>query len=105
MRGRGLTFAMLLCPREGSVNQVWGMLRKLKIAPLGSFLTELGVYALFVLAYYVLVLHVLGERIKLIFDGNKIHYAVLTLALIVVQGFFLEMLTSALLRVIHRKAR
>lgn len=81
------------------------MLHKLKIAPLGSFLAELAVYALFVLAYYFLVLHFLGDRVKQIFDANKIHYAALALALIVVQGVFLEMLTSALLRVIHRKGR
>ena len=80
-------------------------MNKLKFVLLGSFLTELVVYAFFVLAYFFLVLHFLGERVKHIFDDNKTHYAILTLALIVVQGVFLETLTSALLRVIHRKER
>jgi hypothetical protein len=82
-----------------------GLLQKLKIASRGLFLTELVAYAGFVLAYYVLVLHFLGDRLKQVFDENRIHYAILALALIVVQGVFLEMLTSRLLRVIRRKAR
>ncbi|HEY6872217.1 MAG TPA: hypothetical protein VI298_05750 [Geobacteraceae bacterium] len=82
-----------------------GFLKKIKIASTGLFLAELAVYAVFVLLYYFLVLHFLGARVKQVFDANKIHYAILALVLIVVQGVSLEMLTSALLRVIRRKAR
>jgi hypothetical protein len=76
-----------------------------KIASLGSFLAELVLYSVFVLAYFFLVLHFLGEWVKQAFDDNKTHYAILALALIVVQGVFLETLTTALLRVIRGKVR
>ncbi len=76
-----------------------------KIESLGSFLVELVVYAGFVTAYFFLVLHFLGGWVKEVFDGNKILYAILALGLITVQGVLLEMLTSALLRVIRRKVR
>ena len=79
--------------------------QKLSIASIGYFITELVLYAVFVLAYYFLVLHFLADRVKQVFDANKYYYAILALVLIFVQGGFLEMLTSALMRVIHRKAR
>jgi len=82
-----------------------GLLNKLKIASSGSFLAELTLYALFVLAYFFLVLNFLDARLKQIFDDSKIHYAILSMALIAVQGVFLEMLTGALVRLLRRKAR
>ena len=75
------------------------------VASLGSFLVELVVYALFVFAYFFLVLHFLGGWIKHIFDVNKTLYGFVALALIIVQGIALEMLTTALLRVIRRRER
>ena len=80
-------------------------LRKIKIVSLGAYLAELALYAIFVFGYFFLVLHFLGDRVKQVFDENKNYYAILTLALIVVQGVFLEMLTSALFRVLRRKVR
>ena len=74
-------------------------------ASLGSFLVELLVYAVFVFAYFFLVLHFLGGWIKHIFDQNKTLYAFVALALIIVQGVALEMLTTALLRVIRSRER
>lgn len=76
-----------------------------KIASLGSYLTELLVYAVFVSAYFFLVLHFLGDWVKQVFDENKALYAILALALILVQGVLLEMLTTALLKLIRRKER
>ena len=73
-----------------------------KIFSAGAFLLELVVYAVFVSAYFFLVLHFLGDWLKNVFDGNKILYAVLALALIGVQGFLLEIVSSALLRVFRR---
>jgi hypothetical protein len=84
---------------------VKGLVHTMKITSIGPFLAELAVYTLFVLAYFFLVLHFLCDRLKHVFDDNKNYYAILSLALIAVQGVFLEMLTSALLRVFHRKAR
>jgi len=76
-----------------------------KIASLGSYLTELVVYAGFVTAYFFLVLHFLGDWVKRVFDENKALYAFLALALILVQGVLLEILTTALLKLIQRKER
>ena len=76
-----------------------------KIASLGSYLAELVVYGCFVSAYFFLVLHFLGDWLKHVFDENKALYAILALALILVQGVLLEMLTTALLKLIQRKMR
>jgi hypothetical protein len=77
--------------------------RPKKSASLGSFLLELAVYAVFVFAYFFLVLHFLGGWLKHVFDQNKTLYAFVALALIVAQGVGLEMLTTGLLRVIRRR--
>ena len=72
------------------------------IASIGSFLVELIVYAVFVFAYFFLVLHFLGDWVKHLFDGNRTLYAVVALGLIITQGVALEALTTALLRLIRR---
>jgi hypothetical protein len=77
--------------------------RSKKSASLGSFLVELAVYAIFVFAYFFLVLHFLGGWIKHIFDQNKTLYAFVALALIIAQGVGLEMLTTGLLRIIRSR--
>jgi NADH:ubiquinone oxidoreductase subunit H len=79
--------------------------RSKKSASLTSFLVELGVYAVFVFAYFFLVLHFLGGWLKHIFDQNKTTYAFVALGLIIVQGVGLEILTTALLRVIRSRER
>ena len=77
--------------------------RSKRSASLGSFLVEMAVYTVFVFAYFFLVLHFLGDWIKHIFDQNKTLYAFVALALIIVQGVGLEMLTTGLLRVIRSR--
>ena len=72
-------------------------------ASLGSFLIELALYAVFVFAYFFLVLHFLGNWIKHLFDEHRTQYAIIALALIVFQGIALEMLTTALLKLIRRR--
>lgn len=81
------------------------MSRSKKIASLNAFLMELAVYAVFVFAYFFLVLHFLGGWIKQVFDQNKTLYGFVALALIIVQGVALEMLTTTLLRVIRSRER
>ncbi len=66
---------------------------------------ELAVYAVFVLAYFFLVLHFLGGWIKQIYDQNKTLYGIVALVLIIVQGVALETLTTGLLRVIRSRER
>ncbi len=80
-------------------------LLSLKITSIGLFLAELAVYAVLVTAYFFLVLHFLGDWIKHVFDGNKVFYAMISVALIVVQGALLELLTRVLFNVIHRKLK
>jgi hypothetical protein len=79
--------------------------RPQKSASLGSFLVELAVYAVFVFAYFFLVLHFLGGWIKHIFDQNRTLYAFVALGLIITQGVVLEMLTTGLLQFIRRRER
>jgi membrane protease YdiL (CAAX protease family) len=79
--------------------------RPKKSASLGSFLVELAVYAVFVFAYFFLVLHFIGGWIKHIFDQNKTVYAFVALGLIIAQGIGLEMLTTGLLRIIRGRER
>ena len=79
--------------------------RSKKSASLKSFLMELGVYGIFVFTYFFLVLHFLGGWLKHIFDQNKTTYAFVALGLIIVQGVGLEILTTALLRVIRSRER
>ena len=77
--------------------------RSEKTASLGSFLLELAIYAVFVFGYFFLVLHFLGGWLKHLFDSNKLLYAFVALALIIVQGVFLETLTTGLLKFIGQK--
>jgi hypothetical protein len=79
--------------------------RTKETASFGSFLIELAVYAVFVFAYFLLVLHFLGNWVKHLFDQDRTLYATIALALIVFQGIILEMLTTALLKLIKRRER
>lgn len=61
-----------------------------------NFVIEVLIYAALVVGYFVLVLRLLGEPLKKLFVQNLTHYAFAALALIVVQGVMLELLTSFL---------
>jgi Flp pilus assembly pilin Flp len=67
------------------------------------FLIELALYAGFVSLYMILVVHFLDIHVKQVFDENKVLYALLAVALIMVQGVFLEMLTRVLLGMFRQK--
>ena len=69
------------------------------------FLIQLLVYSIFVFAYYLLVLHFLGGRLKWLFDSHRAVYAAVALTLMIAQGVLLELLTGWLFRVIHRKSK
>ena len=62
-----------------------------------NFVIEVLVYTLLVVAYVFLVLRLLGEPLKKLFDNNLVLYAFVALALIVAQGAVLEIITSFLL--------
>jgi hypothetical protein len=57
----------------------------------------LFLYAALIVGYYFLVLHFLGPTLKDIYDHQRRLYAGLALALIIGQGFLLEILTRGLL--------
>ncbi len=76
-----------------------------KVASIAPFLVELAAYAGFMVVYFFLVSRFLSGWIKEVFDNNKVLYALLALALIGVQGFVLEMVTSALFGAIRRKEK
>ena len=61
---------------------------------LGSFLIELAIYAVLVIAYFFVVLRLLGEPLNDLYESNLTLYAFLALALIVAQAVLLEAVTS-----------
>jgi len=66
-----------------------------------AFLIEFVVYAALVAGYYFLVLHFLGDWLFRLFTKDRSTYAAVALALIIGQGFLLEVLTRLLLSWIH----
>lgn len=63
-------------------------------ARVAALLIEIIVYAVFVLAYYFLVLNFLGAWLKELFDEHRAEYAVVALVLMIAQGALLELLTG-----------
>jgi hypothetical protein len=61
---------------------------------IASFGIELIIYAVLVVAYFFLVLRLLGEPLYRLYSNNLVPYAFLALALIVVQAVALEAVTS-----------
>jgi hypothetical protein len=59
-----------------------------------SFAIELVIYAFLVIAYFLLVLRLLGEPLHVLYQDSLWLYAFLALVLIVVQAVVLESVTS-----------
>jgi hypothetical protein len=74
-------------------------------ATVGWYLVEMAIYAVFVLAYYLVVLHSSRAWLKELFDTDKALYAVVALALIVAQVVLLELVTTGLFRLIRGKSK
>lgn len=68
---------------------------------LKAFIIELAVYAALVTVYVVVVLGLLGDWLRHLYDHSKTRYAFVALLLIIGQGVVLEMVTSLLLRFIR----
>jgi len=68
-----------------------------------SFLIEVAIYAVLIVAYFFLVLHFLGDWLAQIYQRDRHIYAAAALLLIVGQGLLLEILTTALLQWIRSK--
>jgi len=69
--------------------------------PVSSYMIEFVVYAVLVIGYYFLVLHLLGDWLFDLFQRERNTYAFVALGLIAGQGILLELVTSGLLRLIR----
>ncbi|HEY0789914.1 MAG TPA: hypothetical protein VGD78_02510 [Chthoniobacterales bacterium] len=67
------------------------------------FLLELAVYAIFLLVYFLCVLHFLGGWLKTVFEHDRAIYAGVAILLVIGQAFGLEILTGAILRWLGQK--
>lgn len=68
-----------------------------------SFLVEVAIYTVLVVAYFFVCLHFVSGWIKGLYDANKTLYALVALAMMVGQGVALEITTTALLRLIRSR--
>ncbi len=66
------------------------------------FFPETLIYAVLVTAYCWAVFHFLGPELRKLSQTHRPAYAVLALALMIVQGFVLERLTHAIVSIFHR---
>ena len=64
---------------------------------LRSFIIELVIYGVLVVLYFFVVLRLLTGQLTFLFTENPVLYAILALVLIVLQGVFLDWVTSFLL--------
>ena len=67
-------------------------------------LVEMVVYAVFVFAYYLVVLHFLLGWFEELFEAHKTLYAVASLGVIIAQAVLLELVTTGLFRLIRGKS-
>ena len=68
---------------------------------LRAFLIELAVYAFFVVGYFFLVLHFLGDWLYQLEIHHRYTYAGVAILLIIGQAVVLENVTTLLLRIIR----
>lgn len=62
-----------------------------------NFAIELIVYGTLVVVYFLVVLQTIGDWLYYLYENNLLVYAIAALVLIVVQGVFLEMVTTFLI--------
>jgi hypothetical protein len=75
--------------------------KKEKVNTLRAFLVELAVYAVFVTAYFFLVLHYLSGWLQDLHLNHVKVYSLMTIVLIIGQAVVLESVTTALLRLLR----
>jgi hypothetical protein len=71
---------------------------------LKAFLIELVVYAALVVAYFFLVLHLLGGWLHELSSQHRYVYALVAILLIISQAVFLEWVTTFLLRLLRGRS-
>ena len=72
---------------------------------LRAFAIELAIYAVFVIGYFFLVLHLLGEWLYHLEAKRRILYAVVALLLIAGQAVALDAVTTMLFRLLRGRWR
>lgn len=76
--------------------------KKEKQSTLRAFLVELAVYAVFVVAYFFLVLHYLSGWLQDLHLHHVKLYSMMAILLIIGQAVLLESITTGLLRLLRR---
>ena len=66
-----------------------------------NFALEMVVYGALLVIYFFVVLRYLGDFLTNLYSNSLVTYAILALVLIVVQGVFLEALTSYLVKLLR----
>jgi hypothetical protein len=70
-----------------------------------SILIEIPVYVGIIVAYYYLVLSLLGSWVTHLYDTDKRLYAAACLGLILTQGILLDLTTTLLLGAVRKRMR
>jgi len=68
-------------------------------------LIEIPVYAGIIVAYYYLVLSLLGSWVTHLFETDRRLYAAACLGMILAQGILLDLTTTLLLRAVRKRMR
>jgi hypothetical protein len=73
-------------------------------ATLKAFLVELAIYAVLVIGYFFLVLHLLGSWLHDLSAHHRYTYAITAILLIIGQAVALEAVTTFLMRMIRGRS-
>jgi hypothetical protein len=79
-------------------------MKKETVKTVRAFAIELVIYSLLVIAYFFLVLHLLGQWLYQLEIHHRYLYAGLSILLIVGQAVLLEALTTFLIRLIRGRS-
>ena len=79
-------------------------MKKETVKTLRAFAIELVIYALLVIAYFFLVLHLLGQWLYQLEVYHRYMYALVAILLIIGQAFLLESVTTFLIRLIRGRS-
>jgi hypothetical protein len=79
-------------------------MRKQVSATLKAFLVELAIYAVLVIGYFFLVLHLLGSWLHDLSAHHRYTYAITAILLIIGQAVALEAVTTFLMRMIRGRS-
>ncbi len=79
-------------------------MKKETVETLRAFAIELIIYALLVIAYFFLVLHLLGQWLYQLEVYHRYMYAAVAILLIIGQAVLLESVTTFLIRLIRGRS-